>query len=182
MRIAIRQLEAYNRLATKGAKQAALALSQMIGVRMTHGMTGVSLITDDALPEIFRGDRHVAVRVGLSSGRSGETVLIFDPDTVGRLRTRLRSRGAQSSFVGGPFAELGNTMLGGFIDGWANTLGTGIEHTPPKRPCDSGRNTVWTVHRRLSAGREYAFAIDTTVGISVGRRRFAPTCFPRCRG
>ena len=131
MRIAIRHLEAYNRLATNGARQAARALSQMIGIRMTHDVTDVSLITNDALSDVFGGHRHVAVQVGLCGGLSGETVLIFDPDSVGRLRKRLRSTGGRSSLAGGPLAELGNIMIGGFIDGWANHIDAQIDMTPP---------------------------------------------------
>lgn len=131
MRIAIRQLEAYNRLATNGARQAARALSQIVGIRMTHEVTDVSLVTDDALSAVFTGHRHVAVQVGLGGGLSGETVLIFDPDSADRLRKRLRSSGGRSSLAGGPFAELGNIMVGGFIDGWANHIDAQIDMTPP---------------------------------------------------
>jgi hypothetical protein len=42
MKIAINQLEEYNHLASDGARQAARALSQMIGVRMRHEVTGVT--------------------------------------------------------------------------------------------------------------------------------------------
>ena len=131
MKIAINQLEEYNHLASDGARQAARALSQMIGVRMQHDVTGVSLVSDGALGDIFTGRRYVGVQVGLSGGLSGETVLIFDPDAAGRLRKRLESRGATGTLAGGAFAELGNIMIGGFVDGWANHVGTQIDMTPP---------------------------------------------------
>lgn len=131
MKIAINQLEEYNHLASDGARQAARALSQMIGVRMRHDVTGVSLVSDGALDDVFTGRRYVGVQVGLSGGLSGETVLIFDPDAAGRLRKRLESRGATGTLAGGAFAELGNIMIGGFVDGWANYVGTQIDMTPP---------------------------------------------------
>jgi chemotaxis protein CheY-P-specific phosphatase CheC len=131
MKIAINQLEAYNHLASRGAKQAARALSQMAGVRMRHDVTGVSLVTDDTLGEIFTGQQYVGVQVGLSGGLSGETVLIFDPGSAEHLRKRLEARGGSGSLVGGAFAELGNIMIGGFVDGWANHLNTSVDITPP---------------------------------------------------
>lgn len=131
MKIAISQLEAYNQLASRGAKQAARSLSQMTGIRMRNETTGVSLVSEAALESIFTGHRYVGVQVGLSGGISGETVLIFDPGSAGRLRKQLRSRGGESSLAGGPFAELGNIMIGGFIDGWANHLDTSVDITPP---------------------------------------------------
>mgnify|MGYP006278797315 CR=1 FL=1 len=131
MKIAINQLEAYNHLASRGAKQAAQALSQMAGVRMRHDVTGVSLVTDDTLGEIFTGQQYVGVQVGLSGGLSGETVLIFDPGSAEHLRKRLEARTESGSLVGGAFAELGNIMIGGFVDGWANHLNTSVDITPP---------------------------------------------------
>jgi chemotaxis protein CheY-P-specific phosphatase CheC len=148
MKIAINQLEAYNHLASRGANQAARALSQIAGVRMRHDVTGVSLVTDDTLGEIFTGRQYVGVQVGLSGGLSGETVLIFDPESAGRLRKRLEARGAEGSLVGGAFAELGNIMIGGFVDGWANHLNTSVDITPPTYIEASGTRILPRLTRR----------------------------------
>ena len=110
MKIAINQLEAYNNLASRGAKQAAKALSQMTGVRMRHDVTGVSLVSNDTLEKIFTGHRYNGVQFGLSGGPSGETVLVIVPESAGRLRKKLQTRGGNSSLAGGAFAELGNIM------------------------------------------------------------------------
>ncbi|WP_181692512.1 chemotaxis protein CheC [Natronomonas sp. LN261] len=131
MRIAISQLEEYNHLAADGARQASRALSQMIGIRTRQNVTGVSLVSDGTLDDIFTEGRYVGVQVGLSGGLSGETVLIFDPDAAGQLRKRFDSRGNTNALAGGAFAELGNIMIGGFVDGWANHVGTQIDMTPP---------------------------------------------------
>jgi len=131
MKIAINQLEEYNEIASRGAKQASRALSQMTGVRMRHEVTGVSLISDEALDTVFTGRQYIGVQVGLSGGLSGETMLIFDPSSAERLHEQLQSPSGGSRLVGGPFAELGNIMIGGFIDGWANHLDTQIDITPP---------------------------------------------------
>lgn len=148
MKIAINQLEEYNNIASRGARQASRALSQMIGVRMRHEVTGVSLISDEALDDVFTGRRHIGVRVGLSGGLSGETVLIFDPDSAGRLRKRLQSRGGDSSLAGGPFAELGNIMIGGFVDGWANHCNTQVDITPPTYIEATGTRILPKITRR----------------------------------
>ncbi len=162
MKIAINQLEAYNHLASRGAKQATRALSQMIGVRLRHDVTGVSLASDDELEDIFTGQRYVGVQVGLSGGLSGETVLIFDPESVDRLGERLRSRGEDGSLVGGAFAELGNIMIGGFVDGWANHLDTSVDITPPTYIEASGTRILPRVTRRNAT--EYgAFLFESRI-------------------
>ena len=151
MRIAVNQLEAYNRLASNGAKQASRALSQMIGVKMRHEVTGVSLVSDETLGRIFTGRRYVGIQVGLSGGLSGETVLIFDPDAAGRLRKRLASRGGHASLTGGPVAELGNIMIGGFVDGWSNHVGTAIDMTTPTYIEATGTRVLPRITRREAA-------------------------------
>jgi chemotaxis protein CheY-P-specific phosphatase CheC len=151
MKIAIDQLEEYNDLATRGAKQASRALSQMIGVRMRHEATGVSLVSDETLDDIFTGQRYVGVQVGLSGGISGETVLIFDPNDSETLRKRLGARSGQDSLAGGAFAELGNIMIGGFVDGWANHLGTHVDITPPTYIEASGTRILPRMTRRDAA-------------------------------
>jgi chemotaxis protein CheY-P-specific phosphatase CheC len=151
MRIAINQLQEYNDLATRGAKQAANALSQMIGVRMRHEATGVSLVSEETLEGVFTGHRYVGVQVGLSGGISGETVLIFDPSDSEELRRRLQSRGGSGSMVGGAFAELGNIMIGGFVDGWANHLGTHVDITPPTYIEATGTRILPQMTRRDAA-------------------------------
>ncbi len=151
MRIAINQLEAYNHLASRGAKQAARALSQMTGIRFRHDVTGVSLVSDEALADVFTGQRYVGVQVGMSGGLSGETMLIFDPQSARRLRERLRSRGGEDELVGGAFAELGNIMIGGFVDGWANHLDTSVDITPPTYIEASGTRILPQLTRRDAA-------------------------------
>lgn len=151
MRIAIDQLEEYNDLATRGAKQASKALSQMIGIRMRHEATGVSLVSEDTLANVFSGQQHVGVQVGLSGGISGETVLIFDPNDSEQLRSLLGSQNGQSSLSGGAFAELGNIMIGGFVDGWANHLGTQVDITPPTYIEAAGTRILPRMTRRDAA-------------------------------
>jgi chemotaxis protein CheY-P-specific phosphatase CheC len=61
--------------------------------------------------------------------------------------------------------ELGNIITSGFIDGWANTLQSSIEHSPPEFVRDAGSETIRMVRRRLSKQQEYAFTIETTIEI-----------------
>ncbi len=148
MKVAIDQLEIYNKLASRGAKQAARAVSQMIGSRIQHEVTGVSLVSDTALEEIFNGQRYVGVQVGLSGGISGETVLIFDPEAAETLRKRLGPNDTNGLLIGGAFAELGNIMIGGFVDGWANHLDTSVDTTPPTYIEASGTRILPRLIRR----------------------------------
>jgi len=131
MRIDIDQLEQFSHLAARGADRSASSLSQLTGLRIRDEMTGVSLVTDSVLHEIFAGQQYVGVQVGLSGGLSGETVLIFEPDSANQVRQQISGASIAGPMSGGAFAEIGNILIGGFVDGWANHLGIEVDITPP---------------------------------------------------
>jgi two-component system chemotaxis sensor kinase CheA/chemotaxis protein CheC len=59
--------------------------------------------------------------------------------------------------------ELGNVMTSGFIDGWANVLGTSISHSPPEFVHDIGSATVSPLVASLSRRQDYGFVIDAAI-------------------
>src|SRR6056297_2033814 len=112
MRIEINQLEQFSHLASRGAHRSASSLSQLTGLRIRDEMTGVSLVTESVLQETFAGHQYVGVQVGLSGGLSGETVLIFEPDSANQVRQQIPGATTAGSMSGGAFAEIGNIIIG----------------------------------------------------------------------
>lgn len=151
MRIEINQLEQFNHLASRGAHQSASSLSQLTGLRIRDEMTGVSLVTESALQETFAGQQYVGVQVGLSGGLTGETVLIFEPESANQVRQQIPGASAAGLMSGGAFAELGNIMIGGFVDGWANYLGVEVDITPPTYIEATGTRILPRLTRRNAA-------------------------------
>lgn len=132
MRLDIRELGQFNRLAARGAQRAAASLSQLTGVDIDVEVTDVSLVTESVLQGTFAGREFVGVQVGLGGGLSGETVLAFERSRAETLRELLlAAAGADDSLGRSSVSELGNIMIGGFIDGWANHLGSAIDMSPP---------------------------------------------------
>ena len=129
MRVDVRALGACNRLAEHGAKQAADALGTLTGADLNVEVTGASLATGEDLAEAFAGRESVGVTVDLKGGLAGEAVLAFDAEHVDDLLALLP--GGQS-MGRSAVTEVGNIALGGFLDGWANYLGRGIDMTPPR--------------------------------------------------
>lgn len=151
MRIEINQLEQFSHLASRGAQRSASSLSQLTGLRIRDEMTGASLVTESVLQEIFAGHQYVGVQVGLSGGLSGETVLIFEPDSANQVRQQIPGASAAGSMSGGAFAEIGNIMIGGFVDGWANHLGVEVDITPPTYIEAAGTRILPRLTRREAA-------------------------------
>ncbi|WP_418280135.1 chemotaxis protein CheC [Halorubrum sp. DTA98] len=129
MRVDVRALGACNRLAERGAEQAAGALSELTGTDLTVEVTGASVASGEDLAEAFAGRESIGVTVGLRGGLEGEAVLAFDAANVDGLLSLLP--GGQS-MGHSAVTEVGNIALGGFLDGWANYLGKAIDMTPPR--------------------------------------------------
>jgi len=151
MRIEINQLEQFNHLASRGAHQAASSLSQLTGLDIRDEITGVSLVTESVLRETFAGQQYVGVQVGLEGGLSGETVLIFEPESANQVRQQIPGASDPGLMSGGAFAELGNIMIGGFVDGWANYLGVEVDITPPTYIEATGTRILPRLTRREAA-------------------------------
>src|SRR6056297_4255451 len=133
MKVDIRELGQFNHLASQGAQRAARSLSQLTGVGMDVEVTDVSLVTENVLAETFTGQSFVGVELGLEGGLEGETVLAFERERALKLQDLLlEATGSSDELAQSSVTELGNIMIGGFIDGWANHLGEAINMTPPK--------------------------------------------------
>jgi len=129
MRVDVRALGACNRLAERGAGQAAGALTDLTGTDLSVEVTGASVASGEDLAEAFAGRESIGVSVGLRGGLEGEAVLAFDADNVDALLSLLPG---SASMERSAVTEVGNIALGGFLDGWANYLGTAIDMTPPR--------------------------------------------------
>ncbi|MFO8116296.1 MAG: chemotaxis protein CheC [Halorubrum sp.] len=129
MRVDVRALGACNRLAERGAEQAAGALGDLTGADLAVEVTGASVASGEDLAEAFAGRESIGVRVGLRGGLDGEAVLAFDAANVDVLLSLLPGG---ASVGRSAVTEVGNIALGGFLNGWANYLGKAIDMTPPR--------------------------------------------------
>ncbi|ESS08465.1 MAG: CheC-like family, partial [uncultured archaeon A07HN63] len=136
MKVDIRELGQFNHLASEGAERAAEALSQLAGVQMDVDVTDVSLVTENVLAEAFTNRSFVGVELGLEGGLEGETVLAFERERAMKLQDLLMdvtdNDSSEERLAKSSVTELGNIMVGGFIDGWADHLDTAINMTPPR--------------------------------------------------
>jgi chemotaxis protein CheY-P-specific phosphatase CheC len=135
MYVDIQSLETFSRLAAEGASTAADSLGQLTGTDVYVEVTDVTLMAAGDLREAFAGREFVGVEVGLEGGIVGQTVMAFERDAAEVLLEKLMPGGGSvddESFARSGVQEAGNIMTSGFIDGWADHLGVGIDMTPPK--------------------------------------------------
>ena len=137
MRVDIQSLGTYNRLAQEGAEHAAASLTEMTGIETYVDVTNVTLMSKRDVEDVFGGTAFVGVQIGVGGGLSGETALAFDRESAASIVDVLvpgASAGDDDEFddmARSGINEIGNIMMGGFVDGWADYLSTSVDMTPP---------------------------------------------------
>ncbi|WP_267163906.1 chemotaxis protein CheC [Halovenus salina] len=144
MKIDVQSLDTFNQLAHEGAQEATRSMTQMTGIEATVEVTRISLVDRKDLGEELGTDAEfVGVQFGFDGALTGETVLIFEREQSAAIVEALVPGGAaDESMAQSSVKEIGNIMMSGFIDGWAEHLGTSIEHTPPTYIERQGKDVV----------------------------------------
>jgi len=132
MKVDVQSLDTFNQLAHEGAEEATRALTQMTGIEATVDVTRISLVDRAEIGEELGEAAFVGVQFGFEGALSGETVLVFEADRVDEIVEALMPGAAgDDSMAQSGVEEIGNIMMSGFIDGWAEYLDAPIDHTPP---------------------------------------------------
>jgi two-component system chemotaxis sensor kinase CheA/chemotaxis protein CheC len=133
MQVDVQSLGTFNRLAHEGAEAATRALSQMTGIDADVDVTKISLIDRVDVGEELGDEEFVGVAFDFEGALSGETVLVFDRESTEDIVGALVPGGsADDRMARSSVEEVGNIMMSGFIDGWADYLEATIDHTPPE--------------------------------------------------
>ena len=131
MRVDIESLGTFNKLAHEGAEAATTALTQMTGIDATVDVTKITLVNREDVGEDLEGREFAGVQFGFEGALEGRTVLVFDAESVETI-TQALMPGADASMAESGVKEIGNIMMSGFIDGWADYLEATIDHSPPE--------------------------------------------------
>jgi chemotaxis protein CheY-P-specific phosphatase CheC len=136
MQVDIQSLGTYNRLAQEGAEQAASSLTQMTDIETYVDVTNVTLMSKRDIQDVFGGTEFVGVQIGLGGGLAGQTALAFDRESAATIVDVLipgtaTTDGEFDEMARSGIKEIGNIMMGGFVDGWADYLETSVDMTPP---------------------------------------------------
>ena len=134
MNLDVESLRTFSSLAQSGAEEAADSLATLTGFDSRVAVTKVEMSTRADVEQQFRERDLVSVHIGFSGAIDGRTILAFDRDRAVELVDTLvpgASDDPESDLATSGLKELGNIMLGGFIDGWADFLGETIDITTP---------------------------------------------------
>jgi len=131
MKVDVQSLGTFNQLAHEGAQAATDAMAQMTGIDTQVDITRITLVDRAELGEDLADRSFVGIQFDFEGGLTGETVLVFEQDQSAAIAGALLGDGASEEMAQSSIEEIGNIMMSGFIDGWAEFLETTIEHDPP---------------------------------------------------
>jgi len=132
MRVDIQSLETFNQLAYEGAEQATAMMAQMTGIEADVDVTKITLMDRADIGEELAGRAFVGIQFAMEGALTGDTTLVFEEQCRDPIVDALPGGSTDDSMAESSVKEIGNIMMSGFIDGWADYLGTTIEHSPPE--------------------------------------------------
>jgi two-component system chemotaxis sensor kinase CheA/chemotaxis protein CheC len=131
MKVDIQSLETFNQLAHEGAEQATASMTQLTGIDAVVDVTKISLVNRADVGEELDAEEFVGVQFDYTGELAGETVLVFERGCSESLIEALLGGADSEEMARSGVKEIGNIMMSGFIDGWADYLETTIDHSPP---------------------------------------------------
>ncbi len=162
----LRKLIGFNHMAERGAEEVAEDLTTMTGIEMDVSVRRVNFRSLDTIPEEVPDERLVSVAFEFQGTPSGYLVFVYDGTAARSLvEATLPDPDPDSISELGQDAisEFSNVMASGFLDGWANVLGTTIDHSTPRYVEDLGPAVVDPLITSLSREQEFAFVYDTRI-------------------
>ncbi|WP_136716789.1 chemotaxis protein CheC [Halorientalis salina] len=132
MQVDIQSLETFNQLAYEGAEQATAMMAQMTGIDAAVDVTKITLMDRADVGEELAGQPFVGIQFGMEGVLNGDTTLVFEERCRDPIVEALPGGSSDGDMAESSVKEIGNIMMSGFIDGWADYLETTIEHSPPE--------------------------------------------------
>ncbi|RAW44457.1 chemotaxis protein CheC [Halorubrum sp. 48-1-W] len=159
-------LSTFASLAKRGSANAADNVGMMTGLETTVDVSRLRFVPLADVPSEVGTEPHAGTVFELRGKPSGYLAILFSEASAAAVAEAMLPTEPDEPLGGmaeNALRELGNVMTSGFIDGWANVLGTSISHSPPEFVHDIGSATVSPLVASLSRRQDYGFVIDATI-------------------
>jgi chemotaxis protein CheC len=160
------KLAAFDEMAQQGADEVAGNITTLTGIETEVEIRRLNFASLEAIPEEIDDEMLVGVAHELDGQPSGYLLFLFDEASAREVVEATVPSPPEDEFgdLGvSAIKELGNIMASGFIDGWANVLGTTIDHSPPEYIHDYGAAVIDPVVIQLGEDQDFAFVFDTVI-------------------
>lgn len=165
------KLVGFDEMVEQGATEAAKSMSMLTGQETNVDIRHLNFVHVSSIPRELAGRNVVGVSFTYDGLPSGYLLFVFEEESAKSIIRSLVDNDEQLDASGGPFGEfgksalqeLGNIMASGVLDGWANVLGTTIDHSPPEYIRDVGPGVADPIAEKVGENQQYAFVFDTTI-------------------
>lgn len=134
----IRKLPLISDLATVGASGVAEMLTKLTGEEAEMEVTRTTFAKVPDLETSLGDEKRLGIRVRLTEPPHGHLLLLFEEESARRLTDLVLSDvgddvdAATGELARSAVKEVGSMMVAGFVGGWADVLGTGIDYSTPQ--------------------------------------------------
>lgn len=163
----IRKFTLINELVDESARTVSNQLTSVSGVESDINVTGLSFIDSGDLAREIGPEEQYGATIDLTSPPYGKVVLTFSEKAATRVAERMTGKSADSGFTElheSSLRELSNILVGGFIDGWANTFDITIDLGTPTVERATGDEIASRVTSH-ALPNSMTFVVDATVEI-----------------
>jgi len=159
-------LSTFSSLAKEGSANAADNISMMTGLETSVDVSRLRFVPLADVPAEVGTEPHAGTVFELAGQLSGYLAILFEESSASAVADAMLPMDPDEplgDMAENALCELGNVMTSGFIDGWADVLGTTISHSPPEFVHDIGASTISPLVAKLSERQDYGFVIDTAI-------------------
>jgi two-component system chemotaxis sensor kinase CheA/chemotaxis protein CheC len=159
-------LSTFSSLAKRGSANAADNIAMMTGLETSVDVSRLRFVPLADVPAEVGTEPHAGTVFELQGQPSGYLAILFEESSAAAVADAMLPMDPDEplgDMAQNALCELGNVMTSGFIDGWANVLGTSITHSPPEFVHDIGASTISPLVAKLSERQDYGFVIDTAI-------------------
>ncbi|MEZ3165235.1 chemotaxis protein CheC [Halorubrum sp. RMP-47] len=164
--IPLDKLQAFSQMAAKGGNTAGDNITTMTGIETTVTISRMSFLPVEQIGPRLGDEQHVGVVAELTGLPTGYILILFDEASGETIAEAMGTGEVTNGFEElhkSAIEEIGNIMISGFVDGWANVLGTSNQHTPPEFVHDFASAIVDPIMLDLATTQEYVFGFDTLI-------------------
>lgn len=159
------KLIGFDEMVEQGANEAANSMEALTGRDTEVEIHHLNFVRVDSIPQEVEGEDAVGIGFTYDGMPSGYLLFVFGRESAAEIARDLLPTDPDDPFgdLGqSALKELGNIMASGVLDGWANVLGTMIEHSPPNY-FETVEGVLEPITEQVGAQQDYAFVFDTTI-------------------
>ncbi len=167
---AVDRLHSIGELTRNGAAKATEQVSKMAGQEATVTVRRIRMAPIETLVDVSDPCFVVGTISELEEPPEGYLALFFDESAAAQVAATLLPndldeppswRGPGKSAI----SELGTVVTRGFLEGWAQTMGASVAHSPPVFVADDSHAIISSLVAELAEGKSAGVVVDVEVSL-----------------